>query len=82
MEIKKMWSVKCYSTRKDQVRKLQEHFNFSNLHITFTMALPGTDGLSFLDTLTKPTSDSFESKVYRKPNHRDRYLDNNYNHPI
>ena len=47
-----------------------------------TIELPGTDGLLFLDTLTKPIPNSIESTVYRKPTHTDRYLDYNCNHPI
>ena len=38
--------------------------------------------LPFLDTITKPTPNSIESTVYRKPTHTDRYLDYNSNHPI
>ena len=41
-----------------------------------------TDGLPSLDTLTKPTPNSIESTVYRKPTHTDRYLDYNSNYPI
>ena len=70
------------ATRKDQVNKLQKHLNSIDPHIKFTTALPGTDGLPFLDTLTKPTSNSIESTVYRKPTHTDRYLNYNSNHPI
>ena len=70
------------ANRKDLVNKLQEHLNSIDPHIKFTMELPGTDGLPFLDTLTKPTSNSIESTVYRKPTHTDRYLDYNSNHPI
>ena len=62
------------ATRKDQVNKLQEHLNFTDPHIKFTIELPGTDELPFLDTLTKPTPNSLESTVYRKPTHIDRYL--------
>ena len=47
-----------------------------------TIELTGTDGLPFLDTLTKPTSNSIESTVNRKATHIDRYLDYNSNHPI
>ena len=36
----------------------------------------------FLDTLTQPTPNSNESRVYRKPTHTDRYLDYSSNHPI
>ena len=70
------------ATRKDPINKLQEHLNPIDPHIKFTIELPGTDGLSFLDTLTKPTPNFIESTVYRKPTHTDRYLDYNSNHPI
>ena len=70
------------ATRKDQVHKHQEHLNSIDPHLKFTIELPGTDGLPFLDTLTKPTPTSIESTVYRKPTHTDRYLDYNSNHPI
>ena len=81
------WWFRCVvdvhsATRKDQVNQLQEHLNSIHPHIKFTVDLPGTDGLPLLDTLTKPTSNSIESTVYRKPTHTDRYLDNNSNHPI
>ena len=49
--------------RKDRVNKLQEHLNSIDPHIKFTIELPGTDGLPFLDTLTKPTPNSIESTV-------------------
>ena len=70
------------ATRKDQVNQLQEQLNFLDPHIKFTIELPGTDGLPFLDSLTKCTSNSIESTVYRKPIHTDRYLDYNSNHPF
>ena len=43
-------------TRKDQVNKHQEHLNSTDPHIKFTIELPGTDELPFLDTLTKSHS--------------------------
>ena len=64
---------------KIKLKKLQEHLNFIDLHIKFTIELPGTDGLPFLDTLTKPTPTTIESTVYRKTTHTDRYLDYNSN---
>ena len=70
------------ATKKDQVNKIQEHFNSIDPHIKSTIELSGTDGLPFLDTLTKPNPNSIESTVYRKPTHRDRDLDYNSNHPI
>ena len=70
------------TTRKDQVNKLQHCHNSIDPHIKFTIELPGIDGLPFLDTLTKPTSNSIESIVYRKHTHTDRYMDYNSNHPI
>ena len=59
------------ATRKDQVNQLQEHLNSIDPHIKFTTELPRTDGPPFLDTLTKPTFNSIESTVYRKPTHTD-----------
>ena len=66
----------CNATRKEQVNRLQEHLDSIDPHIKFTIELPGTDGL------TKPTSNSIESTVYRKPTHTDRYLGYSSNHPI
>ena len=63
------------TTRKDQVNQLQDHLNSIDPHIKFTIELPGTDGLPFLDTLTKPTPSSIGSTVYKKPTHTDRYID-------
>ena len=62
------------ANRKDQVNQLQEHLNSIDPHIKFTIELPWTDGLPFLDTQTKHTSNSIESTVYRKPTHTYRYL--------
>ena len=70
------------ATRNDQVNKLQEHLNSIDPNIKFPAELPGTDGLSFLDTLTKPTPNSIESSFYRKPTHTDRYFGYKSNHPI
>ena len=53
------------ANQKDQVNKLQEHLNSIHPHIKFNIDVQGTDGLSFLDTLTKPTPKSIESTVYR-----------------
>ena len=63
------------ATRKDQVNKFQEHLTSIDPPIKFTIELTGTYGLPFLDTLTKPTPNSIESTVYRKPTHTERYLD-------
>ena len=70
------------ATRKDQINKLQEQLNSIDPHIKFMIEFPGTDGLPFLDTLTKPTPNSIEFIVYRKPNHTGRHLDYNSSHPI
>ena len=51
------------ATRKDHVNKLQEHLNSVDPHIKFTIELPGTDGLPFLVTLTKPNPNSIESSL-------------------
>ena len=75
------WCPQCYQEILSQhmSRALQLH---RSTHQILTIELPSTHGLSFLDTLTKPTLSSTESTVYRKPNHTDRYLDYNSNHPI
>ena len=70
------------TTRKNQVTKLQEHLNSIDPHIKFTIELPGTDGLPFIDTMTKSTPYSIESTVHRNPTHTERYLDYNTNYPI
>ena len=70
------------ATRKDQVNKLQEHLNSIDSHIKFTIELQRTDGLPFLNTLTKSILNFIESTVYRKTTHTDRYLDYNSNHPF
>ena len=62
---------------KIKLSKLQEHLNSIDPHIKFTIELPGTDGLPFLDTLTTSTPNAIESTVYKKPTHMDRYLDYN-----
>ena len=67
---------------KIKLTNSQEHLNSTDPHIKFTIELPETDGLPYLDTLTKPTPNSIESTVYRNPTHTDRYLDYNSNHPI
>ena len=58
------------ATSKDQVNKYQEDLNFIDPHIKFTIELPGTDGLPFLDTLTKPTPNSIEYTIYKTHPHR------------
>ena len=70
------------ATRKNQVNKLQEHLNSIDSLIKFTIELPGTDGLPFLDTLIKPTPNSIQSTVYRKTTLTSRYSSYNSNHHI
>ena len=65
------------ATRKDQVNKHQDHLNSIDPHIKCTIELQGTNGLPFLDTLTKPTPNSTESTIYKKVAHTDKYLDYN-----
>ena len=63
--------------RNDQVNTFLEHLNSMDPHIKFIIELPGTEGLPFLNTLTKPTSTSTESTVYRKHTHTDSYYNSN-----
>ena len=58
------------ANRKDQVSQLQEHLYSIDPHIKFTIELPGTDGLPFLDTLTKPTPNFIESSLQKTNPHR------------
>ena len=58
------------ATRRDQINQLQEHLNSIDTHTKFTIELPGTDGLPFLDTLTKPTPNSIESSLQKTHSHR------------
>ena len=69
------------ATRKDHVKKLQEHLNSIDPHIKFTIECPGTDELPFLDTLTKPTPNSIESSLQKTHPHN-RYLGYSSNHSI
>ena len=68
--------------RKTKPTNFQEHCNSMDHHIKFTIELPGTDGLPFLDILTKPTPDSIKFTVYRKCTFTDRYLAYKCNHLI
>ena len=77
-----MLMISTVPHRKIKSTNFQEHLNSIDPHIKFTIELPGTNGLPFLDTLTKCTPNSSESTVYRKPTHTDRYLDYNSKHPI
>ena len=70
------------ATKKDQVNKCQEHLNSIDAYIKFTIELWRTDGLPFLDNLTKPTPNSIQFTIYRKPTHTDRCFEYNSNQPI
>ena len=63
-------------------QQTKEHLSSIDSHIKFTIELPGTDQLLFLDTLTEPNPNSIESTVYRKPTHTDWHLDYHFNHSI
>ena len=72
------WCPQYLQERSSQQTSRAPQFHSSTHHIE----LPRTDGLPFLDTLTKPTPNSIEFTVYRKSTHTNRYLDYNSNHPI
>ena len=74
------WCQQCHQERSSQQSSRLPHP--IDPHIKFTIGLPETDGLPFLDTLTKSTPNSIESTVYRTPTHTDRTLDHNSNHAI
>ena len=76
-KISSMWQPCTYPNLVPPGKIKSTNFNLIDAHIKFTIELPGTDGPPFLDTLIKPTPNSIESTVYRKPIHTDRYLDYN-----
>ena len=69
---------------KDQVDEFHQHLNSINTNIQFTLELEDANGqgLPFLDTITIRRGTQLEVNVYRKPTHRDRYLDFHSHHPM
>ena len=60
-----------------------QYLNSIDPHIKFTIEQPNKEGgIPFLDTFPKPKGEGIAVSVYRKPTHRDRYLDFNSSHPI
>ena len=61
-----------------------EHINRVVPHIHFTTENAGTDGsIPFLDTIVIPQPDSsLLTSVYRKPTHKDQYLQWNSHHHL
>ena len=54
--------------KKDQVKRTSKAYQLHrSMHQIHHRTPCGTDGLPFLDTLTKPTPNSIESTVYRYP---------------
>ena len=60
-----------------------QYLNSIDPHIKFTIEQPNKEGgIPFLDMFPKPKGEGISVSVYRKPTHRDRYLDFNSSHPI
>ena len=60
-----------------------QYLNSIDPHIKFTIEQPNEEGgIPFLDTFPKPQGEGIAVSVYRKPTHRDRYLDFNSSHSI
>ena len=55
------------ATRKDQVNQLQKLLNSIDPHIKFSIELPRTEGLPFLNTLTKPILTPLNLHFTEKP---------------
>ena len=72
------------SSRKPRKESFISHINFIDEKIQFTMEESREDGsISFLDTLVTPCSDgSLSRKVYRKPTHKEFYLQWDSHHTI
>lgn len=63
------------ASKKTEIPKFHKHLNDQNVHIKFERYKK--DGISFLDTLNQVNDDgSICTKVYRKPTHSERYLQN------
>ena len=52
-----------------------QYLNSIDPHIKFTIEQPNEGGIPFLDTFPKPQGEGIAVSEYRKPTHRDRYLD-------
>ena len=62
--------------------KMLQYLNFIDPHIKFTIEQPNEEGgIPFLDTFPKPQGEGIAVSVYRKPTHRDRYLDFQFQSP-
>ena len=70
----------CYQERSSQQTSRAPQFHRSTHQIHHRT--PRNRWTPLSGYLTKPTPNSIESTVYRKPIHTDRYLDYNSNHPI
>ena len=66
----------CYVIESSKKEKFLEHINKMDPHIHFTTEdARANESISFLDTLVMPKPDnSLITSVYRKPTHRDLYL--------
>ena len=67
--------------KKDYLQEFHDHLNSVNPNIQFTKELEKDNGLSFLDTTITRERGRIQVSVYRKPTHRDKYLDYNSHHP-
>ena len=60
-----------------------QYLNSINSHIKFTIEQPNEEGVFLSWTHSpNPRGREYQSSVYRKPTHTDRYLDFNSSHPI
>ena len=78
-----MWMIHSASSPKETGTRLLQYLNSFDPHIKFTIEQPNREGgIPFLDTFPKPQGEGIAVSIYRKPTHRDRYLDFNSSHPI
>ena len=71
-------------TKAEHSKPLLQHISNQDPHIQFTVEEPTQQGtLPFLDTIVSiEPSNTFTTSIYRKPTHRDQYLNWDSNHFI
>ena len=64
------------------LESFHQHLNAQHPFIQFTMEKEQQCKIAFLDVLVERTSESFATRVYRKPTHTDRYINYASHHLI
>lgn len=71
-----------YPHNENNLNDFLLYINSKETTIKFTIEKEENNQLPFLDILITKDSQHFETKIYRKPTHTNRYLNFNSNHPL